>query len=83
MTGYTIEHAIPMPPKKGGHSPTGWFGMALRQMAVGDSIMVPTTGKLALRPGTISSLMHWNGRKMGRTFAQRKNGRGTRIWRTA
>ncbi len=75
MTVFKIEKNIPPPPKRAGRAPVFPFA----QLKVGESFVVP-----AEQSAAASASAHYNGRKYGRTFQQKRNPDGSvRFWRVA
>lgn len=79
-----IDKHVPLPADTRGRGRTKF---PFRDMEVGDSFFVPTTGKAAHQTrSNVSSAASRSGKGSGRVFTTRdvtENGvRGTRVWRT-
>lgn len=71
MSEITIESGIPIPPK---HKGTGYPEL-MRQMKVGDSILVPKKGRVAVLQAAV---------RLRITITTRKEGDGTmRCWKVS
>lgn len=69
-----IETGIPIPPPKRGHGAASDVTETLRKLNVGDSVLLPTQQKVAMKSARYAL---GNG-----NYTSRQEGSGTRIWRT-
>lgn len=70
MSDISIDKEIPMPTHRGGH---GKFGNIIREMEVGDSVLLTNQGDI--------SNLQTQGRRLGLRMSSRSVEGGWRVWR--